>query len=302
MNIKILSLLAFILILPVTLSAQDLFDKEKISFRRQWDLSDTESNATGLFKIKQYKPVYLLIGNYTNNINQRPKSANPTNTVSDDIALTPVECKFQLSLKTKVFDEILGDKLGGDIWVGYTQTSRWQVYNTELSRPFRESNYEPEIMYIMPISCKHNNREGVFAGIGLNHQSNGQSDPLSRSWNRVIAQIAWETEHLSIILKPWWRIQESAEVDNNPNIENYIGRVEILAAYGKGRHDISIIGRHSGRLRRSNRGSLQIDYSLQVWDNLKFHTQLFHGYGESLIDYNHKQTTIGFGLSLTQWR
>ena len=282
--------------------AQDLFKKQQISLLEQWELVDTVKNQSGLFKIKQYKPVYILMGNYTSDINEQPQSDNPNNSASEAIPLDQVELKFQISFKTKVFNNLMGVKLGGDIWMGYTQTSRWQVYNTELSRPFRETNYEPEIMYIMPTHYKIGGLKGLFAGIGFNHQSNGRSDPLSRSWNRVVAQIAWESDCLSIVLKPWFRIQEAADDDNNPGIENYMGRGELMAAYGKGRQDLSLIVRHSMRLGENNRGSIQIDYAFQIWDNLKLNAQLFHGYGESMIDYNHKQTTFGIGLSLTQWR
>jgi len=302
MNFKIYFSLLVSFFFTTSSIAQDLFKKQQISLADQWDLADTKSKKSGLFKVQQYKPVYILLGNYTNNINQKPQSGNPNNSVPVNIPLNKVEVKFQISFKTKIFNDLMGPKLGGDIWMGYTQTSRWQVYNDEISRPFRETNYEPEIMYIMATPYEILGRKGLFAGIGFNHQSNGRSDPMSRSWNRIIAQIAWESENLSVIFKPWLRLNEPADKDNNPGIENYIGRGELLAAYGKGRHDLSLIARHSMRFGENNRGSIRIDYALQVWDNLKLIAQLFHGYGESMIDFNHKQTTFGIGLSLTQWR
>ena len=34
---------------------------------------------------------------------------------------------------------------------------------------------------------------------------------------------------------------------------------------------------------------------------LQLHTQLFSGYGDSLIDYNRRRTVLSVGLSLVDW-
>ena len=284
--------------------SQGLFSKisENYSLSERWHINDSLTKQKGLFKLETFKPVYILLANYTNDINEQPTSDNPENVVPEPMDLNDTELKFQISFKTKALNNIFGKRVGGDIWIGYSQTSRWQVFNPELSRPFRETNYEPEIMLIVPTPYKIFGLNGVFAGIGFNHQSNGRSNPLSRSWNRVILQFGWETKDVSIILRPWWRLQEEPIEDNNPGIENYIGRGDLMVAYEKGRHDLSVIARHSLKGGENNHGSMQVDYAFRVYDFLKLHLQLFHGYGESLIDYNHKQTTVGIGFSLVEWR
>ena len=52
--------------------------------------------------------------------------------------------------------------------------------------------------------------------------------------------------------------------------------------------------------RSDNKGFAQIDLQRQVFNNpyLKLHLMLSSGYGASLLDYNHSQTILGFGISL----
>ncbi|WP_299217265.1 phospholipase A [uncultured Aquimarina sp.] len=269
------------------------------SLSKRWQI---KSDSIKRFKIEPYKPVYFLLANYTTDINNFPTSDNPLNSVEEPSDFSDTELKFQLSFKTRAVRNLFGKKIGGDLWVGYTQSSRWQLYSANISRPFRETNYEPELMLVFPTPYKILGLNGVLAGVGINHQSNGRSNPLSRSWNRIILQFGWENPSWSFMLRPWWRLPEDAVEDNNPGIENYVGRTEFLAVFSKGKHDISILAKHSLRGGDKNRGSIRLDYAIEVLGQLQIHAQIFHGYGESLIDYNHSQTTFGIGLSLLQWR
>ncbi len=36
-------------------------------------------------------------------------------------------------------------------------------------------------------------------------------------------------------------------------------------------------------------------------NGLRLHTQLFTGYGDSLLDYNRRRTVLSIGLSLVDW-
>ena len=262
----------------------------------RWELA--RDSKLGVFQMRAYKPVYLLPAFWSSSINEMPASPNPDNSVTTPQELSSVETKFQISFKTKIVENIFGDN--GDLWTAFTQSSRWQVYNGGQSRPFRETNYEPEAMLVFRNSYSLGGWKGRMTGIGINHQSNGRDDPLSRSWNRVILNIGLDRENWAFVLRPWWRIPEGRD-DDNPDIEDYIGRGDAMLVYSKGGHEFALLGRHSLRGGEDSHGSLQMDWGFPIDRTLRGHLQVFHGYGESLIDYNHKATYIGVGISLVDW-
>lgn len=265
------------------------------SLTERWDLDP--DNKRGTFVLLPYKPIYLLPFTYTDRVNQSPSASGHATPLPTD--LNAAEAKFQLSFKTKAAQSIFGDN--GDLWLGYTQSSRWQVYNGGLSRPFRETNYEPEAMLVFRTNYELFGFKGTMASVGLNHQSNGRASPLSRSWNRVIAEAGFERGDWMVTLRPWWRLPESDRSDDNPEIENYVGRGELMVARKWRDHVFSVQARHSLRGGKNSRGSAQLSWSFPVAGDLKGYVQLFSGYGESMIDYNHRQTMIGAGLTVHDW-
>ena len=262
-----------------------------------WELSP--ASKRGVFTLRPYKPMYILPVSYTDHINKMPSSSASGRTAASQSDLDSVEGRFQLSLKTKIAENLIGDN--GDLWLGYTQSSRWQVYNEELSRPFRETNYEPEAMLVFHTDYELLGFKGVMASIGVNHQSNGRARPLSRAWNRIVAQVGFERDDWIVMLRPWWRLPESDNSDDNPGIENYIGRGEVTVARKWQGHVFSLQARHSLRGGEKSRGSAQAAWSFPIAGDLKGYVQVFSGYGESLIDFNNRQTVIGFGLSVVDW-
>lgn len=211
-----------------------------------------------------------------------------------------VEAKFQLSIKIPLLVGLFEDR--ADIFGAYTNRSFWQVYNTENSSPFRETNHEPELW----IQSRHdwklwgfNNRINT---LGFVHQSNGRGGVLSRSWNRVYASFLFERNNLAIGIKPWYRIPESDEDDNNSDITDYLGHGELRAAYKWRKHTFSTMLRNqleSG----FDRGAVELAWSFPLggYPYIKGYVQYFYGYGESLIDYDQRSNSIGAGLLVTDW-
>jgi len=264
---------------------------------RRWELA--RDSKLGVFNLRAYKPVYLLPVFWANRTNQMPHSPNPRNTVTTAQALDSIEAKFQIGFKTKLAEQLFGDN--GDLWFGYTQSSRWQVYNDEISRPFRETNYEPEALLVFRNGYHLGGWRGRMLAVGINHQSNGRSDPLSRSWNRVMVNIGLDRENWALMIRPWIRIADPSDDDDNPDISDYIGRGDVTLTRIFGRNEVSLMARHSLRRSARSHGALQLDWGFPIHRQFRGHVQVFSGYGESLIDYNHRATYVGLGVSLMEW-
>ena len=264
---------------------------------KRWELS--ADSKLGTWNIRANQPVYLLPVFWSSSKNELPHSPNPQNTETEKLNLSSTEAKFQISLKTKAVENLIGNN--GDIWLGYTQSSHWQVYNAEESRPFRETNYEPEASLVFRTNYEILGLNGRLLGLTLNHQSNGRSDPLSRSWNRVMLNLGFERGNFAMMIRPWYRIEEDAKDDNNPDIKNYVGRGDLTTFYRWNEHDFSLMLRHSLKGGDDSHGALQFDWAFPIKGKLRGHFQVFDGYGESLIDYNHRATYVGLGVSLMNW-
>ncbi|WP_371325237.1 phospholipase A [Dechloromonas sp. ZY10] len=264
---------------------------------KAWEL-DPEYRGQVL-QIRQYKPVYALPWFSASRANRHPNTPAPGHSLPEALPIESGEAKFQISLKAKLAEDLLGSN--GDLWFGYTQSSRWQVYNGGVSRPFRETNYEPEAMLVWRTDYDLLGWRGRLFSLGINHQSNGRALPLSRSWNRVIATAALEKGDWTLALRPWWRVREASSQDDNPDIANYLGRGDLQLIRRFGGHQLSLMLRHSLRGGEQSRGAVQIDYAFPIEGSLRGHLQWFSGYGESLIDYNHRATYYGVGLSLLEW-
>lgn len=293
-------ILTLMFTLSYTLQSQGLFKKKDSivtkSLSESWELDENDRNGT--FRLNSYKPFYILPAQWTNRINEMPQSVGSGPAFDEPLDLHSTEVKFQISFKTKLIQSFLFGK--GDIWVGYTQIANWQVYNKQLSRPFRELNYEPELIINYPLDFNFLGFQAKMAGFAFNHQSNGRPDPISRSWNRVVFHFAMEHNNFQIYLKPWIRVDSDPETDDNPKIEDYIGRAEANVIYRKNGHSLNLLLRNSLSF-KENHGSVQFNYMYPIRNNLRGHLQVFSGYGENLIDYNHYQTTVGVGISFVEW-
>ncbi|WP_350561249.1 phospholipase A [Psychrobacter sp. CAL346-MNA-CIBAN-0220] len=258
-----------------------------------------QNSERGTWTIRPHNPNYVLPLFYTADPNLSPSTPSQDEVKFTSNNIREAELKFQLSLKSKVAEDLFDTN--ADLWFGYTQQSHWQVYNEDNSRPFRATDYQPEVFLTQPVTANlpFGGRLRML-GVGAVHHSNGRSEPLSRSWNRVYLMGGAEWGKFSIVPRVWARVDGGGSDDDNPDIEDFMGYGDIKFLY-----DLPDQKSISGTLRyntKTDKGAAQIDYVFPLTESVNGYVQLFQGYGESLIDYNYETTAIGVGIVLNDWK
>jgi len=293
-----------------TTAAHDCRDSRYSELSRFWELE--MGTDCGTFSLRGYRPVSLSwIG--SDSVNMQPSSPSPPNNASTAVPYGNSETRVGLSVRTKIAQGLLTqtEPLKRDsLWFAYSQQSNWQLFSGELSRPFRTTDHEPELIYLYPTDAPLPGGWRLrYAGLSLNHQSNGQPLPFSRSWNRTILMAGIERgPSLQLLGRLWARVPEDAADDDNPDIQDRIGRAEVTGVWHVNPdHTLALTLRHA--LSNGDSGSVKLEWLRRLGTSdgaenrsgLRLHTQLFSGYGDSLIDYNRRRVVLSVGLSLVDW-
>jgi phospholipase A1 len=264
---------------------------------KYWELD--RADKRGVFNFTGYQPNYLLPVHVTSDINRSPQSPTRAAVLLPDYR--NVEAKAQISLRTKAAQSLLLPD--ADLWLAYTQQSLWQVWNATDSKPFRNTDYEAEMIYMVPVPERYRDLalgwRWMYGQFAIAHQSNGQAVPLSRSWNRIYAGFGLERGDWSLTGRVNKRFKEDIEDDDNPDLTVYRGRGDLTLNWVGGPHTVSLLWRTN--FKNLDRGAVQLDYTHPVYRNqpngVRWFVQVFSGYGETLTDYNFRQTSLGLGLS-----
>lgn len=216
--------------------------------------------------------------------------------------------KFQLSFKYRLFGDAADrpEITRNSVQFAYTQRSLWDLEGE--SSPFQDTSYMPEVFFehLTP-----DNPEGIrwltWLGLqaGYKHESNGRGGLDSRSMNTVFVRSALalgDLEGWRVILEP--RVfTYISDMDDNPDMKRYRGYGEMRVIVGKN-DDFELVA--AGRLGSDRRRpTVQLDLTLPL--RIKFGDfasyaliQYFHGYGESLLNYQQETESIRAGFSFVR--
>ncbi|MCP3924217.1 MAG: phospholipase A [Desulfobacterales bacterium] len=289
-------ILMLIFISTGQITAQEIPEENQVSEEEDKAKDDAEDEEEGISEyFSAHKPNYILLYNHYHQ------------STDHDFPSTEAEIKFQLSFKHNIMWLDFGD-----LYIAYTQKSFWQTYDEANSRPFRETNYNPELFFRtadwngfnFDIGAEHESNGGTYV-----YTSGGEKIDKSRSWNRfyIIPRYKYNfgtSSFFQIEYKLWDRVNEDPKTDDsdvtgdeNPDIRDYYGLSELRAKLKLGDFVLSTMARKNFNTKK---GAFEANMSYPIITGLYVNLQFFEGYGESLIDYNNRKTTYGIGLMFTR--
>lgn len=251
---------------------------------------------------------FILMGGYSNsNLTEKHWDSNGARDYKRDYQRDAYEAQFQISIKIPLYSNFLGTK--ADLFTAYTQNSYWQVYDSAHSSPFRENNYMPELFLEWQPDTKMGDSTLKKVRLAVIHQSNGQDIGQSRSWNRTELHLLFQNSHLLYGLNLWDRWNEKTktdysqiEGDDNEELEKYIGKQKYFIKYKTKKYSLALAYQNDIFNYHKSLGNTKIDITFpSINKNFDFFIRYFHGYGESLIDYDVKVNRVSFGVIVANW-
>lgn len=218
----------------------------------------------------------------------------------------PANAKFQISFKYRLFGT---DEARDRSWqwldgvhLGYSQTSFWDL--AAPSAPFRDSIFRPSLIYEFSADDLPQ-FPGIpfsYLRLGAEHESNGKDGASTRSLNTLYVEPnlvfdIGDDWHAVLNARAWAYVGSLSE---NPDIQNFRGNLSVGAGLMEHR-GFGVMARLTGHP-GTGHGSFQTDLTYALSDliglDMYFTAQFFTGYGESLLNYNARDTRLRFGLSI----
>lgn len=216
--------------------------------------------------------------------------------------------KFQFSFKYRLLN--FGDAEAPDaskrtLQFGYTQRSLWDIDGD--SSPFYDTSYTPSLFFESLAPAREDGGWFTWLGWqgGYQHESNGRDSTDSRSLNTLFVRPGAALGNLDgwhLIFSPRLRTYFGG-LDNNPRLKDYRGYTEWSFTFGKNEGPSLTYTGWSGK--DFDHFTTQLDLTIPLRMKIvDFGTflllQYYNGYGESLLDYDHRSETVRAGISLVR--
>ena len=224
------------------------------------------------------------------------------------VGTDPENSKFQLSFKYRFINE-KGPLAQQSPWLkgfyfGYTQTSFWDLGST--SRPFNDTSYKPEFIFVTPNLHESTWTRGLFLQTGVEHESNGKGGLDSRNTNYVYLWPHWQlgqsSEEWALLLAPKVWLYFSNGNDTNPDLEDYWGYFDFQIKLGL--KESFVLDSHFQWAKEGGGIQLDLTYPLNrlFFRNLDIYlqAQYFNGVGESFLKYTERSRVLRFGVAIVR--
>jgi phospholipase A1 len=136
----------------------------------------------------------------------------------------------------------------------------------------------------------------IMMDLGYVHESNGQIQELSRSWNRFFIRSYFLYENFAANISLWAKIPEKDENSDNKDIQDFrgLGEINLIGVKSFNRFKLRLIPGFT------NFG-YELNYSIPWREGLRLSVRIGQGYGLSLQDYNHETNRISLGVELAHF-